>query len=469
MWVVGHKVEFVRLYARLSWGLPDIYDFHPKSFILPLQMDLLQNYMASFPRRADRTVIIKPDRGSQGRGIQLVQDYEDVEDYSDSAVAQVYLAPFLLGGKKFDLRIYVLVTSCDPLRAYLFREGIARFCTQDYQAPRADNLDVPYSHLTNFSLNKHSADFDYGQNKRYQSAVFAQLAAAGVDVDLLQWRIRRIVRLTLIAGQPTISSSYHTGIRTNDGRSRCFEILGFDILVGADARPWLLEVNCMPSLAAFSQFDNELKTRVLMGVLKIIDLHASFRGLAMLRFKETCAQKGQLTSVFDPEREAEIARSTEWDQLIPIVDDPDMERVCGTASTFISDKPKPNPAGVARPPKPLALPQKVTLVKPIAMIPRPVIEARPLRAGAFAKTPEVRSVFVIARSGEGRCQICETDERERLLALRTQAQLGMPVSMVQCLRMLFPDGKTTLFDRVEVTSVPWPKTNRLVSRKPVTL
>jgi tubulin polyglutamylase TTLL6/13 len=90
--------------------------------------------------------------------------------------------------------------------------------------------------------------------------------------------------LTLIAVQPTIASSYHTGIQTNDGCSRCFEILGFDVLIDADARPWLLEVNCMPSLAAFSQFDNELKTRVIMGVLKIIDLRASFRDLVIQHF-----------------------------------------------------------------------------------------------------------------------------------------------------------------------------------------
>jgi hypothetical protein len=61
------------------------------------------------------------------------------------------------------------------------------------------------------------------------------------------------------------------------------------------------------------------------------------------------------------------------------------------------------------------------------------------------------------------------EERQRLLALRTQAQVASSMSMAQCLRMLFPDGKTVLFDRKEVTSVPWPKVNRLVSRKPVTL
>uniref|UniRef100_A0A9L0T6M1 Tubulin tyrosine ligase like 6 n=1 Tax=Equus caballus TaxID=9796 RepID=A0A9L0T6M1_HORSE len=67
--------------------------------------------------------------------------------------------PFIIDGFKFDLRIYVLMTSCDPLRIFAYNEGLARFATTSYSLPCTDNLDDVCMHLTNYSINKHSSNF----------------------------------------------------------------------------------------------------------------------------------------------------------------------------------------------------------------------------------------------------------------------------------------------------------------------
>ena len=69
-------------------------------------------------------------------------------------VVQRYMhKPYLIDGLKFDMRIYVLVYGIDPLRIFVFREGLARFATEEYVGPAKSNLDNLYMHLTNYAIN----------------------------------------------------------------------------------------------------------------------------------------------------------------------------------------------------------------------------------------------------------------------------------------------------------------------------
>ena len=68
--------------------------------------------------------------------------------------------PLLIDGYKFDLRVYVALTSINPLRVYIYEDGLARFATQKYHLAQNGNLkQQKYVHLTNYSLNKHNANF----------------------------------------------------------------------------------------------------------------------------------------------------------------------------------------------------------------------------------------------------------------------------------------------------------------------
>ena len=67
--------------------------------------------------------------------------------------------PLLIGGKKFDLRIYVLLTCYKPIKAYLYKVGFARFCHEKYTADIAE-MDNMMIHLTNVAVQKGSEEYN---------------------------------------------------------------------------------------------------------------------------------------------------------------------------------------------------------------------------------------------------------------------------------------------------------------------
>ena len=110
---------------------PKDFQFYPRSFVLPHEVTAFREQFDA-KGRSKKTFIIKPDSGCQGRGIYLTKRVNTV-DTTSSCVAQHYISkPLLIDNKRFDLRIYVLVASCKPLRLYLFKDGLVRLCTEDY-------------------------------------------------------------------------------------------------------------------------------------------------------------------------------------------------------------------------------------------------------------------------------------------------------------------------------------------------
>ena len=73
---------------------------------------------------------------SQGKGIYLTKNIENINKTSPCIVQKYIDNPLLIDNLKFDLRIYVLLLGIDPLRIYYYKDGIARFSTEEYEAPK---------------------------------------------------------------------------------------------------------------------------------------------------------------------------------------------------------------------------------------------------------------------------------------------------------------------------------------------
>ena len=79
----------------------------------------------------------------------------------ENFIVQKYLwTPYLIDGLKFDLWIYVLLLSIDPLNILIYEEGIARFATEKYDLFKKDGYLHQFMHLTNYAINKENNDFN---------------------------------------------------------------------------------------------------------------------------------------------------------------------------------------------------------------------------------------------------------------------------------------------------------------------
>jgi hypothetical protein len=52
----------------------------------------------------------------------------------------------------------------------------------------------------------------------------------------------------------------------------CFEILGFDIILAHDMKPYLLEVNHAPSFATDSPLDYHIKKAIFVDMFRLLNL-----------------------------------------------------------------------------------------------------------------------------------------------------------------------------------------------------
>ena len=112
-----------------------------------------------------------------------------------SVISKYITNPLLINGHKFDLRIYVVITCYEPLKIYVFQEGLARFASETYT--QKINKQNKYMHLTNYSINKKNEKFianetaeqdDYGY-KWSLGAFCKHLEQVGIDMNLLWSRI----------------------------------------------------------------------------------------------------------------------------------------------------------------------------------------------------------------------------------------------------------------------------------------
>jgi tubulin polyglutamylase TTLL5 len=223
--------------------------------------------------------IMKPAGSSRGRGIQVVNDVGSVH-YGELTIIQQYISnPYLLSGYKWDMRTYVTVTSFNPLEAFIYRDGFARFTTVPFST-RPEDIENKFVHLTNSSIQRHNEDSMMCNDQERTYAEEAQrqrdallggtkisygtlrerLKANGVNWDLVWSRMIEVVLKSLCMAEDHIPNQVNS-----------FELFGYDLLLDSDMRIWLIEVNASPSMGQEHLLDEQVKQPLIGDTIDLVE------------------------------------------------------------------------------------------------------------------------------------------------------------------------------------------------------
>ncbi|HUA51981.1 MAG TPA: tetratricopeptide repeat protein [Candidatus Sulfotelmatobacter sp.] len=248
--VLLNKAQLARTLDAWHARHPEATRFWPESFVLPFDAARLAEFRARCP--PGQIFIVKPVNLSGGQGMTVTR--EPTVAPGVTAVVQRYIDnPRLIDGRKFHLRIYVLITSLAPLRAYIYRQGIARITPEPYATDDAA-LARPAVHVTNTALHRNHPALVISQDPAREddgnvwslTAAFSRMASEGLEPQGVWARVAQLARGVLAVAAD--AGIFERQLREHT--RYCFppRLFGLDVLIDATGRPWLLEYQRNPAM-----------------------------------------------------------------------------------------------------------------------------------------------------------------------------------------------------------------------------
>ncbi|XP_067133771.1 tubulin monoglutamylase TTLL4-like [Centruroides vittatus] len=263
--------------------------FMPETYILPQDMKNLVEIW----KEEEINWIVKPPASARGTGVTVINRWEDIPKNIPVIVQRYLSQPYLVNGTKFDLRIYVLVTSFYPLKIYIYNNGLVRFASVKYSNSKK-HLGEKFMHLTNYSINCKNSSYTVNNNiklcnghKWTLKSLWKYLQQYNIDTDKVWSCIKDVVVKTMISCEDPIGTLVRSYTKN---RYSCYELFGFDILLDRNLKPWLLEVNISPSLHSNSELDKFIKCSLIKDVLNTVGLHIPSLEISVKQQQELLAK-----------------------------------------------------------------------------------------------------------------------------------------------------------------------------------
>lgn len=275
--LVFNKNSLYTQYIRLKNLFFLDFDYMPKTYNYPEDKYLIEKKFSNYKLNLSDLWLVKPIDKYGGEGIKFLKSLKDIT-FNEFIITQYISNIDLIKGKKYDLRLYILISGLKPLRIYFYEEGLVRIASEKYSSD-INNIGNKFMHLTNTDVNKYNKNFIHpnDSNSNNENANEWNLLMYkkylkekhNFEWDDIRIKIKDIIIKTIISLQYKL-------IELNDKEKlddkNFYNLLGFDILMTNNFIPILLEVNFSPCMFIYNNLERPIKKSLFIDTLNIIGI-----------------------------------------------------------------------------------------------------------------------------------------------------------------------------------------------------
>ena len=280
----GYKIVFKDSlyinYIKMKKKYNNEYNFMPETYYYPDDKDIINKKFNNYTLNIDNLWLVKPPRSGGGKGISVLDSLNNITN-KDFLITKYITNIDLINNKKYDLRVYALVTGLKPLRIYFYKEGLIRIASQNFTL-NYESIQNKYIHLTNTDINLKSKEFiraNSTQNSEANTWNFymyeKHLKYLNIDFEQIKYKIKDIIIKSMISLFQNLTSELYQN-RLND--INFYDLLGYDILITKNYEPFLLEINSGPTITSNNELDKIIKTNLLVDTLNLVGISPYSKG-----------------------------------------------------------------------------------------------------------------------------------------------------------------------------------------------
>ncbi|NOY01004.1 MAG: hypothetical protein GXP30_14945, partial [Verrucomicrobia bacterium] len=204
--VLDHKAKLKGAVSQYTKRHEKEPDFHPTTFVLPTEMVLFEAYFRQHPEKP--YWLVKPESMSGGQGAYVITSPDEIKDKSASVVQHYIHNPLLVDGRKFNLRLYLVVMQVNADSVYGWRDGIVFISPETYGLEGDDlrnariHIVNPLLHLDNKNLHiAGELDQDSQSDLMRWTTLCKKLTERKINVATIKDRLQQLMLFVMKVAQ----------------------------------------------------------------------------------------------------------------------------------------------------------------------------------------------------------------------------------------------------------------------------